>query len=91
MSDDICSIGQANGGKGTKVSIIFIDTALLAPAGSSLKALGASIGVDKIELPPGQIEPQVSPGVFLKTRPYVTHHQSASQITWSGAASFNIS
>ena len=65
--------------------------ATLAPAGSSLKALGASIGVDKIELPPGQIEPQVSPGDFLKTRPYVTLHQSASPITWSGVASFNIS
>ena len=26
-------IGQANGGKGTKVSIVFVDTALLAPAG----------------------------------------------------------
>ena len=49
-------IGQANGGKGTEVSIVFVDTALLAPAGSSLKALGASIGVEKIELPPGQIE-----------------------------------
>ena len=52
----IRSIGQANGGKGAKVSIIFVDTALLAPTGSSLKALGGSIGVEKIELPPGQIE-----------------------------------
>ena len=52
----IRSIGQANGGKGSKVSIIFVDTALLAPTGSSLKALGGSICVEKIELPPGQIE-----------------------------------
>ena len=39
-----------------RISIIIVDTMLLAPAGSSLKVLGDAIGVPKIELPPGTIE-----------------------------------
>ena len=39
-----------------RTSITFVDAMLLAPAGSSLKSIGASIGVEKIELPPGVIE-----------------------------------
>jgi hypothetical protein len=39
-----------------KITITFVDTILLSPQGSSLKTVGKSIGVEKIELPPGQIE-----------------------------------
>jgi hypothetical protein len=37
-------------------SIVFVDAKLLAPAGSSLKSVGASIGVEKIDLPPGALD-----------------------------------
>ncbi len=39
-----------------RVSIIVVDTMLLAPAGSSLKVLGDALGMPKIELPGGDIE-----------------------------------
>ena len=39
-----------------KMAITFVDAMLLSPQGSSLKTVGKSIGVEKIELPPGQIE-----------------------------------
>jgi hypothetical protein len=39
-----------------KITITFVDTILLSPQGSSLKTVGKSIGVEKIDLPPGQIE-----------------------------------
>ena len=39
-----------------KIAITFVDAMLLSPQGSSLKTVGKSIGVEKIELPPGQIE-----------------------------------
>jgi hypothetical protein len=40
-----------------RVSVTLVDTMLLAPAGQqTLKALGAMLGVPKIELPPGVIE-----------------------------------
>jgi len=39
-----------------RTTIYVVDAKLLAPAGSSLKSLGASIGVEKIDLPPGMIE-----------------------------------
>jgi len=39
-----------------KIAITFVDAMLLSPQGSSLKTVGKSIGVEKIDLPPGQIE-----------------------------------
>ena len=40
-----------------RVSVTLVDTMLLAPAGQqSLKALGAMLGMPKLELPPGAIE-----------------------------------
>jgi hypothetical protein len=39
-----------------RISIIVADTMLLAPAGSSLKSLGETLGEEKIELRPGAIE-----------------------------------
>ena len=39
-----------------KMTISFVDAMLLSPQGSSLKTVGTSIGFDKIDLPPGQIE-----------------------------------
>jgi hypothetical protein len=42
--------------KSIRVSITFADTMLLAPAGSSLNAIGELIGRPKIELPEGAIE-----------------------------------
>jgi hypothetical protein len=39
-----------------KITITFVDAGLLSPQGSSLKTVGKSIDVEKIDLPPGQIE-----------------------------------
>ncbi len=39
-----------------RVTVYFADTMLLAPQGSSLKKLGETIGVEKVELPPRMIE-----------------------------------
>src|SRR4051812_26911943 len=37
-----------------RISIVIADTMLLAPAGSSLKVLGAALGEHKIDLPPAR-------------------------------------
>ena len=45
-----------NRADGRLIKVTLVDTMLLAPARSSLARLGATIGMEKIELPPGAIE-----------------------------------
>jgi hypothetical protein len=54
-----------------KITIIFVDAKLLSPQGSSLKMVGESIGAEKIDLLPGQIERM---DLLLRDNPELFEH-----------------
>jgi hypothetical protein len=50
-----------------RVSVRLVDTMLIAPAGASLASLGASLGVPKVDLPPGYSKDRMD--LFKRERP----------------------
>src|SRR5262245_63101603 len=50
-----------------RVSVRLVDTMLIAPAGSSLASLGATLGIPKVELPDGYSKECMD--IFIQERP----------------------
>ena len=66
-----------------RCSAVIIDTMLLAPAGTSLEALGKLLGVPKIELPEGYSKDRMD--MFLRDHPELFEEYALTRCGHSGA------